>query len=218
MPAALLRCGTHGGGERRAHRGSNSGCRRTGILYIYICTLVFRNIQNGRSMAGSIFLLVFVALVAMAAWRDIATMLIPNWISIALGLAFVPAALSAGMSWSSIGLALCFGACVLIVCAILFYLSVFGGGDAKLIAAVSLWTGIEGSGWFLAYMAMAGGALAVVLIVLRARKSWTTDRPWARRLLSPEEGAPYAVAIAIGAWLAIPASPVLAPAFQQLVA
>ena len=58
-------------------------------------------------------------------------------------------------------------------------------------------------------MAIAGGALAGVLIVMRRMKV-TSSKPWLNRLMSPEEGAPYAVAIAVGALMAAPASPVLA--------
>ena len=55
----------------------------------------------------------------------------------------------------------------------------------------------------------SGGLLAGLLIALR-RMQIKTDQPWLSRLLSPEEGAPYAVAIAVGALMAAPASPVLA--------
>ena len=78
-----------------------------------------------------------------------------------------------------------------------------------MIAAASLWTGLAGSGPFVMGMAIAGGVLAGLLIVLRRMKIQTT-KPWLSRLLAPDEGAPYAVAIAVGALLAAPASPVLA--------
>ena len=126
-----------------------------------------------------------------------------------LGLAFIPAAFAAGLSPEQIGMPLVVGAGVLILCAVLFYLNVFGGGDAKVIAAVSLWTGLAASAPFVMGMAIAGGVLAAVLIVLRRMKV-SSDKAWLKRLMSPEEGAPYAVAIAIGALLAAPYSPVLA--------
>jgi prepilin peptidase CpaA len=86
---------------------------------------------------------------------------------------------------------------------------VFGGGDAKVIAAASLWIGFSASGYFVMGMAITGGLLAATLIVARRMKLSST-KGWAIRLLSPEEGAPYAVAIAVGALLAAPGSPVLA--------
>ena len=160
-------------------------------------------------MITSLLCLVFPLLLIYAAWHDVSTMTIPNWVSIVLGLAFIPAAFAAGLSPEQIGMHLVFGAGVLILCAVLFYLNVFGGGDAKVIAAVSLWTGLAASAPFVMGMAIAGGVLAAVLIVLRRMKV-SSDKAWLKRLMSPEEGAQYAVAIAIGALLAAPYSPVLA--------
>lgn len=160
-------------------------------------------------MITSLLCLVFPLLLIYAAWHDVSTMTIPNWVSIILGLAFIPAAFAAGLSLEQIGMHLVFGAGVLILCAALFYLNVFGGGDAKVIAAASLWTGLAATAPFVMGMAIAGGVLAAVLIVLRRMKV-SSDKAWLKRLMSPEEGAPYAVAIAIGALLAAPYSPVLA--------
>jgi prepilin peptidase CpaA len=160
-------------------------------------------------MIASLLCLAFPLLLLYAAWHDVSTMTIPNWVSIGLAAVFIPAAAAAGFSFETIGLHLAFGAGVLLLCAGLFYLGVFGGGDAKVIAAVSLWTGLPGIAPFVMGMALAGGALAGALIILRRMKVAAT-KDWAKRLLSPEEGAPYAVAIAAGAFLAAPASPVLA--------
>jgi prepilin peptidase CpaA len=164
---------------------------------------------GGCSMITSLLCLAFPLLLIYAAWHDVSTMTIPNWVSIVLAVTFIPAALTAGLSLEEIGWHLLFGAGVLIACAVLFYLNVFGGGDAKVIAAASLWTGLAGSAPFVMGMAIAGGLLAGLLIMLRRMKIQTT-KAWLARLLSPEEGAPYAVAIAAGALLSAPASPVLA--------
>lgn len=159
-------------------------------------------------MIASLFCLAFPALLLYAAWHDVKTMTIPNWVSICLAAAFIPAAIAAGLSAQTIGFHLAFGAGVLVVSAVLFYLGVFGGGDAKVIAAASLWTGLAGAASFVMGMALAGGALAITLIIFR-RMRVTATKDWAKRLLSPEEGAPYAVAIAVGGFLAAPTSPVL---------
>ncbi len=141
-------------------------------------------------------------------------MLIPNWVSITLACAFFPAAISAGLSAEQIGLHLAVSAVALIVCALFFYLNIFGGGDAKVIAATTLWTGLAASDEFIFGMAVAGGGLALTLILLR-RMRLQSAQPWAARLLSPQEGAPYAVAIAVGGLLAAPSSPVLAAALKS---
>lgn len=160
-------------------------------------------------MLTSLLCLLFPLLLIYAAWHDVSTMWIPNWVSIVLAVAFVPAAMAAGLGAEEIGRHLLFGAAVLLICTALFYLNVFGGGDAKVIAAASLWIGLGAAAPFAFWMAAAGGVLAGGLLVLRKMKVQST-KAWAARLLSPAEGAPYAVAIAVGAIVAAPFSPVLA--------
>ncbi len=166
-------------------------------------------------MIATLFCLSFPCLLIYAAWHDLTTMTIPNWVSILLAVAFIPAAVATSQSMPQIGMHLAVGAATLLICATLFYLNIFGGGDAKVISAASLWMGLAGANRFVFCMAIAGGLLALVLIVLRRMKV-SSDRAWAKRLLSPEEGAPYAVAIAIGALLAAPASPVLVHGLSAL--
>src|SRR5215475_4391437 len=121
-------------------------------------------------MIASLFCLAFPLLLLYAAWHDVSTMTIPNWVSISLGVIFIPAAFAAGLSPSEIGMHLAFGAAVLLICAGLFYIGVFGGGDAKVIAAASLWLGLAAVASFVMSMAIAGGALAATLIVARRMK------------------------------------------------
>ena len=166
-------------------------------------------------MLTSLLCLAFPLLLLYAAWQDVSTMLISNWVSALLALLFVPAALAAGLHWPEIGWHLVFGAIVLVVCAVLFYLNVFGGGDAKVIAAASLWIGLSAVAPFAFWMAVAGGVLAGVLLALRKMKL-QTEKPWLARLLNPQEGAPYAVAIAVGALVAAPSSPVLAAGLSAI--
>src|SRR5262245_52670551 len=97
-------------------------------------------------MIVSFVCLAFPLLLLYAAWHDVSTMTISNWVSISLVAAFFPAAFSAGLSLGDIGFNLAFAAIVLLICAALFYLGIFGGGDAKVIAAASLWIGLAASG------------------------------------------------------------------------
>jgi prepilin peptidase CpaA len=166
-------------------------------------------------MIVSLLCLAFPLLLLYAAWHDVSTMTIPNWVSISLGVIFVPAAFAAGLSPAEIGMHLAFGAVVLLICAGLFYVGVFGGGDAKVIAAALLWLGLPAVASFVMAMAIAGGALAATLIIVRRMKVAPTAA-WAKRLVSPAEGAPYAVAIAVGALIAAPASPILAAGLAGL--
>jgi prepilin peptidase CpaA len=70
-------------------------------------------------MITSLLCLAFPLLLIYAAWHDVSTMTIPNWVSIVLGLTFIPAAFAAGLSVEQIGMHLVFGACAVGVRALL---------------------------------------------------------------------------------------------------
>lgn len=151
---------------------------------------------------------VFAVLVIVAAMKDLASYTIPNWISGALALAFVPAALLVGATPMQIAIGAGVGVAMLIAGIIMFALRWLGGGDAKLMAAASMWIGLPGLAPFLLYTGLAGGALALSLLALRS--SWL--RPfamsgpgWVDRLATPGGATPYGVAIAVGALAAFPA-------------
>lgn len=146
-----------------------------------------------------------------AAVSDLRHYEIPNSLSLALLAAFaltLPALpLTTVVHHVSAGLA------VLAAASVLFVAGLWGGGDAKLIAAASLWFGWRELAAFLLLTALLGGLLALALLLLRrfVPAEAATGR-WYSRLLSPIEGVPYGVAIA-GAGLAlaprlIPSDPV----------
>ncbi len=145
---------------------------------------------------------VFVGLVLAAALRDALSFTIPNWISLALLAAFPFAALIVGMPLSAMAMNLGVGVAALAVGMVMFALRWIGGGDAKLFSAVSLWLGWAAMPTFLLATALAGGSLSLVLLTLRSaalRPLVLLGPPWVARLADPGEGAPYGVAIAVGA-------------------
>ena len=156
-----------------------------------------------------LFCMAFPALLVFAAAHDVATMTIPNWVSILLALLFIPAAAASGLTLEQTGAHLSVGAIALVIGAVMFYLGVWGGGDAKLVAAAAIWAGAAGSMQFVYGVALFGGLLALVFIICR-RAGMKSDMAWLARLLSPKEGVPYGVAIAAGGIWAASASPVLA--------
>ena len=94
----------------------------------------------------------------------------------------------------------------------MFAVGWIGGGDAKLFAAASLWLGWPSMPLFLLVTAMAGGGLAVLL--LQVRSAWVrpylvTGPTWLARLATPGGDVPYGVAIALGAMVAFPTSPLV---------
>jgi len=167
------------------------------------------------SLAPALFVLVFVGLVLTAAGNDIASMLIPNWVSIALAVVFPVAALTAGMSWAEIGLHALTGVLVFVAGFILFSIGVLGGGDVKVIAGVAVWTGTAALSPFAFWTTAAGGVLGLVILLARKRMAPAEGRPaFFNRLLTPTKGIPYAVAIAVGALASLPTQPVVQAAFR----
>ncbi len=158
----------------------------------------------------TLVLCTFAGLVIGAAVKDISTFTIPNWISIALTVAFVPAALAVGVSVPTIGISFAIGLAALVLAVGMFALGWIGGGDAKLMAAAAVWVGLRGIGPYAVYTGLAGGALALALVALRSawlRPLAEAGPGWARRLATPGESAPYGVAIAVGALAAFALHP-----------
>ncbi|CAN7193537.1 prepilin peptidase [Phenylobacterium sp. LjRoot219] len=157
-------------------------------------------------------LMAFPALVILGGVRDLISYRIPNWISLALLAAFIPAALiglAAGVPLSALGLNLAVGAAALVAGVVMWSLRWIGGGDAKLFAAAALWIGWPAAGTYLAVTGLVGGVFALLLLRLRAAslRSFVLSGPaWFTRLAEPGESVPYGVAIAIGALVAFPNS------------
>ncbi len=152
---------------------------------------------------------VFPALVIIAALQDVTSYTIPNWISVALALVFVPTALLLGVPTAALMTHLGIGVIALLLGMIMFALGWIGGGDAKLFAAAGLWLGIPAGFTYLAVTGVAGGGLALGLLGLRSlwlRPYVQTGPAWFGRLATPGENVPYGVAIATGALVAFPLS------------
>ena len=166
-------------------------------------------------MAIMIFGAAFIVLCLQAAIKDTMTMTIPNWMNIALAVLFVPGAIAAGIGWPLAGWHLVAGLAAFVLSFGLFAFGVFGGGDAKMIPAVILWIGPGGIFEFLFGMAFGGGLLAIALILARKAVPADVAPAFARKVLQSDSGIPYGVAIAAGAFLAMPASPILSEFLSQ---
>ena len=158
-----------------------------------------------------VLLAVMPVLVIIAGLHDLTTMKIPNWISGLLILGFFPAAFALGLPLTEVATALGVGFVALLAGMAMFALRWVGGGDAKLMAAASLWFGLSGVAPFLLYTALIGGGFCMVLMAARARlQVFALNGPaWVTRLMQPKGDIPYGVAIAVGALLAYPSSPLV---------
>jgi prepilin peptidase CpaA len=136
----------------------------------------------------------------MVALYDMTTMTIPNWISLILIGGFFVIAILAGMDLASLGLHAAVSAGTLVLGFALFAFGVFGGGDAKILAASSLWVGWSSLFPYLIAVTFAGGILS--LLLLGARRfplpEFLMAKEWISRLHNSETGVPYGIALAIG--------------------
>ncbi len=141
-----------------------------------------------------------------AAVYDLTSFRIPNWLTLSLGLSFVPVAWLAGLPWPEIGTSMAVGAAVLLVTFVMFQLGWFGGGDAKLAAAMACWTGLAQLVPFLLATSIFGGALALVLIVFRRipLRERMAEHGVLLRLHDPSQGVPYGIALGFAALLVFP--------------
>ena len=152
------------------------------------------------------------ALVIVAGLKDLTSMTIPNWISAILVVAFFPVAFMMGLPVLTVATHLGVGLLALFVAAGMFALRWIGGGDAKLMAATCLWLGLGGSGMFLLWTGVMGGLFCLALLFARFHsRPYLLGAPgWVVQLMEPRGDIPYGVAIAAGALMAYPASPLLA--------
>ncbi|WP_254082112.1 prepilin peptidase [Devosia sp. WQ 349K1] len=153
-----------------------------------------------------IAIIYFPALMFFAAISDLFTMRIPNWLVLAVGLAFFPAAIIVQMPWEAIGLHVLCAFAVLVVAFGLFALNVIGGGDAKFAAATVLWLGAGQVLPYLVYASVFGGVLTILILLLRSLplEVWITRFEWLSRLHNRKNGVPYGIALAIAAVFVYP--------------
>lgn len=149
---------------------------------------------------------IFAALLLAAAVWDVASYTIPNRLNAALAILALPVFLIAGLSPLEIGVNLGFGALVLACGMVLFALNVAGGGDVKLLAAAALWLGPQAGTQFVLWTAVAGGVVAVTLVLLRRTAGpFAPFAPaWVKPVITSGGPVPYGVAICVGGLLAWP--------------
>lgn len=148
----------------------------------------------------------FPMLMLFAAWMDLFTMRISNWISIALTLAFFPLALLSGLGLGDIGFHYLCGLFILVPTFTLFAFGKIGGGDAKLAASSAIWIGWDSLLDYLIIAALLGGALALLILAARqiALPLFLLRQPWIARLHEPKTGIPFGVALGLGAMIVYP--------------
>ena len=160
-------------------------------------------------MISQLFAAAFLFLCFLAAFKDLDTLTIPNWLNGWIAFLFLPASIILMPGWDVFGWHALVGAIAFVVCVLLFMLGVFGGGDAKMIPGVMLWIGPAGALTFIWGMAMVGGILTIVVIMSRQFIPARDVPGFAFETLQEKKGVPYGIAIAAGAFIAGSNSPYL---------
>jgi prepilin peptidase CpaA len=161
------------------------------------------------SVLSAVLGVAFLGLCVVAALSDVRSLTIPNKLNIAIAALFIPAALLSGLPWEILGGHLVAGLAAFVIGFGLFSFRIIGGGDAKMVPAVMLWMGPGAALPFLFFMAIAGGALTLLILGMRRAIPAGMVPAFFRMPLEPEAGVPYGVAIAAGAILAGASSPLL---------
>jgi prepilin peptidase CpaA len=124
------------------------------------------------------FQAVYIFCVIYGILSDARNLMIPNWVSIVLVISFLAYSL---LYWPDTDLIshLATSAFVFLLSLVFYSLNWFGGGDLKLLTAVSLWMGPTHILAFSLLMAVLGALLGLLLLALR----WAVN---VRGALSPE--------------------------------
>lgn len=172
-------------------------------------------------MLVALIFVVFPFCMLFAAISDMLSMTIANRVSAMLVATFVLVAPLAGMDWATFGLHLGAGFLVLCVTFTLFAIGGMGGGDAKLLAATSVWIGF--SSVLLQYLVVAsliGGMLTIAIVVYRKSPLAliTSQNVFLRHFADEKVGVPYGIALGLGGLLTFPETPLAIWALERLSA
>lgn len=154
------------------------------------------------TIAYLLFLILPLVMIA-AGISDLISYRIPNILSLILVIMFFPFAIVAGIPLYEIGIHVGLACIVLTVGFLLFNAGLLGAGDAKLLAASSLWI----AGWdlftYLIIISIAGGVLALGILIWRRMPmpEAILNFRWIRQIYTPVtkgRDVPYAVAMMVG--------------------
>jgi prepilin peptidase CpaA len=146
---------------------------------------------------AAILLLILAAMLVVAAAGDIRARIIPNRLNIAVALLAPAYWWATGATGGEILLHLGLAVALLAFFGALFAAGMMGGGDVKLITVLALWLPPMAMLNMLVWMAVGGGALTVLMLIIHA----------ARRAPGRPE-VPYGVAI-VGATMLVMANDIL---------
>ncbi len=154
----------------------------------------------------TILFFVLPVLLAGACFSDLFSMRISNKLCLSVFALFGVFAILASMAPAVVMWHILAGMIALSASFALFALGVIGGGDAKFVAAVSVWIGFNQLVEYLAVASVLGGILTFAILFFR--KYHLPPRliviPWINRLHDAKSGIPYGIALGAAAMLMLP--------------
>ena len=168
-------------------------------------------------------LCVFVACMVWAAATDVMGYRITNLCNLVLAAAFVPFAAvvllgapavtalwpDIAFGWSDLAWHVAGAFAMLAVGFVLFLPGIIGAGDAKLIAATTLWIGPAALTSYMLSFAVIGGLVALAIIIWRRfpLPAVLAQTEWATHAHDRKTPIPYGLALAPGGIMALASSP-----------
>lgn len=162
-------------------------------------------------LVAAIFV-IFPFCMAYAAVSDMLSMTIANRVSLLLVASFMIIAPFTGMDWATYGMHLAAGAMVLSATFALFAIGAMGGGDAKLLAATSVWMGF--SIVLMQYLLLAGFVGGVLTLAIMSYRGsvlavFTGRNRMLRNFADSSLGIPYGIGLGIAGLMIYPESPLM---------
>jgi len=144
---------------------------------------------------------VFYIAIVFAMYSDVRSLTIPNWTSISIAAAFLPAALMMDLGFVKILMQYGIGIAAFLFGAIFFHFRMFGGGDVKLLAAICIWINPGILPTYLALVAIIGGIVALAILAMAKLPSAALHRvmPWIESAKGKNIQLPYGIAIGAAA-------------------
>ncbi len=174
---------------------------------------------EGANVIEAAIFIVFPFAMAYAAVSDMLSMTIANRVSVILVVAFAILAPFTDMALTMVGMHLAAGLAMLLITFGMFSVGAMGGGDAKLIAATSVWMGFSISLFhYLVVASFVGGLLTLFIIAYRKSpmSAYVGHIDFMHRLARKDVGIPYGIALGIAGVVVYPQTPLMAWAMASL--
>ena len=172
-------------------------------------------------MLEALIFVVFPFCMVFAVVSDVVSMTIANRVSLILVATFAVVAPLTGMEWADYGMHFAAAALVLCITFGLFAIGGMGGGDAKLLAATTLWIGFRIELLqYMVYASLLGGALTLLVLYFRGSplSTFTANNLFLRHFANEKAGIPYGVALGATGLLIYPSTPLMQWALARVAA